>query len=319
MEEKKSKDYKDTLNLPSTGFPMKANLPNREPEMLKHWQEQGTYEKMVALNRKAESYILHDDQVMLRQRVIPPVGEARNDYLIFTELADRLGYGHLWPKTEQAMIEHALSGTGITIEDLRAHPEGIQLPSPEMRYNKYKTGELRSDGQPGFETPTGKFEIVSEWLRQSGYEPLPVYIEPIEGPLANPELAQKYPLVFNSGARTNFDFRSQHHNIPSLLKHHPYPLVYLHRQDALARSIQDDDEVYVISPRGKVPFRARLTEDIVPGVVEVNMGGGGPLGPKAWQEANVNELTDPDNVDEISGFPVYKALLCDVVPRRESN
>ena len=50
------------------------------------------------------------------------------------------------------------------------------------------------------------------------------------------------------------------------------------------------------------------------GAVEANMGGGGPLGPDAWQQANVNELTDPGNVDPISGFPVYKALLCDVVP-----
>jgi hypothetical protein len=35
--------------------------------------------------------------------------------------------------------------------------------------------------------------------------------------------------------------------------------------------------------------------------------------PSAWQHANVNELTDPDNYDPISGFPVFKALLCDVV------
>lgn len=43
------------------------------------------------------------------------------------------------------------------------------------------------------------------------------------------------------------------------------------------------------------------------------MGGGGPLGPVAWQQANVNGLTDFENRDPISGFPVYKALLCDVI------
>ncbi len=59
-------------------------------------------------------------------------------------------------------------------------------------------------------------------------------------------------------------------------------------------------------------FRAHVTEDIVRGAVEANMGGGGPLGPPAWRDANVNELTDAANVDPISGFPVYKALLCDV-------
>jgi hypothetical protein len=64
-----------------------------------------------------------------------------------------------------------------------------------------------------------------------------------------------------------------------------------------------------------VAFQAHPTEDIFPGVIEVNMGGGGPLGPPAWREANVNVLTDAANIDEISGFPVYKALLCDVVKK----
>jgi hypothetical protein len=42
------------------------------------------------------------------------------------------------------------------------------------------------------------------------------------------------------------------------------------------------------------------------------MGGGGPLGSAAWREANVNQLTDRENYDPISGFPVCKALLCEV-------
>ena len=49
------------------------------------------------------------------------------------------------------------------------------------------------------------------------------------------------------------------------------------------------------------------------GTIDANMGGGGPVGPKAWQECNINELTDLQRYDPISGFPVYKALLCDVV------
>ncbi|MFQ5576286.1 MAG: molybdopterin-dependent oxidoreductase [Anaerolineae bacterium] len=264
-----------------------------------------------------ESYMAYDSYVQLRQRVIEPRGEARNDYLIFAELARRLGYGHLWPQTEAGMIEHALRGTGVLPDDLRAHPEGVQYSAPPMRYRKYQTGHLRPDGQPGFNTPTGKFEIASEWFRAHGYEPLPVYTEPVEGPLAAPELARTYPLVFNSGARTQSTFRSQHHNIPSLISRQPWPRVHLHVADARARGIDDDDDVYVVTPRGRVPFRARVTDDIVPGVVEVNMGGGGPLGPEAWRQANVNLLTDFENRDPISGFPVYKALLCQVEKRRD--
>ena len=51
-------------------------------------------------------------------------------------------------------------------------------------YYKYKTDYWRKGG--GFPTPTGKFEIESEWLRGHGYDALPVYVEPVEGPLAAP-------------------------------------------------------------------------------------------------------------------------------------
>jgi anaerobic selenocysteine-containing dehydrogenase len=208
-----------------------------------------------------------------------------------------------------------LSGSGITLEALRAHPEGLPFPVPEMHYRKYASGELRADGKPGFETPSGKMEITSEWLRGHGYDALPIYTEPTESPLSQPQLARRYPLVFNSGARTQNAFRSQHLNVPSLVARQPYPLVHLHVSDAQTRGIQDGDDVYVVSPRGRVPFKASVSTDILQGVVEVSMGGGGPLGPQAWQQANVNALTDFNNREAILGFPVYKALLCDVVKR----
>jgi anaerobic selenocysteine-containing dehydrogenase len=87
----------------------------------------------------------------------------------------------------------------------------------------------------------------------------------------------------------------------------------MHIADAAARGIRDGDEVQVVTSRGSAIFRARTSEDIVRGVVEVNMGGGAPIGAVAWRQANVNELTDHDNRDLISGFPVFKALLCDVI------
>jgi hypothetical protein len=67
-----------------------------------------------------------------------------------------------------------------------------------------------------------------------------------------------------------------------------------------------------------LPLTAVVTDYLVPGAIECNMGGGTPAGPRAWQEWNVNELTDLGNFDEISGFPVYKALLCEIV-RKEAG
>ena len=53
-------DYKDTLNLPETDFPMRANLPQREPEILTHWQEIGLNDQVEAANQGQKSFILHD-------------------------------------------------------------------------------------------------------------------------------------------------------------------------------------------------------------------------------------------------------------------
>ncbi|AIS52659.1 isoleucine--tRNA ligase IleS [Thermoanaerobacter kivui] len=53
-------DYNKTLNLPRTDFPMKANLPTREPEILKKWEEMDIYHKTLEKNKGKEKYILHD-------------------------------------------------------------------------------------------------------------------------------------------------------------------------------------------------------------------------------------------------------------------
>jgi isoleucyl-tRNA synthetase len=56
-------DYKDTVNLPKTGFPMKANLPQREPEIAREWDAQGIFERVVAANAArpgAKRFVLHD-------------------------------------------------------------------------------------------------------------------------------------------------------------------------------------------------------------------------------------------------------------------
>ena len=53
-------EYKDTINLPKTGFPMRANLANREPGMLKKWAEEKRYEHIQDATRDRERFVLHD-------------------------------------------------------------------------------------------------------------------------------------------------------------------------------------------------------------------------------------------------------------------
>ena len=258
------------------------------------------------------SYMRYGPLFRVREPLLSPVGEARSDYLIQAELARRLGYGNLYPQTEEALLRHALMGSGFGLEQVRANGGMVQLPTAIQQYRKWEKGLLRRDGQAGFETPTGKFEIASTILAEHGYPALPEYTEPREGPLCNPELANRFPLVFGSGGRTTYDFRSQHHGVAGLRERHPVPRVLMSSTDAHARGIADGDSVFVATARGRLRFMARVSADMAPGAVDAAMGGGGPLGPPEWRDCNVNELTSLSHFDPISGFPVYKTLLCEV-------
>jgi isoleucyl-tRNA synthetase len=53
-------DYKDTLNLPKTEFPMKAELTKKEPKLLEKWERERIYERMLEQREMAPSFLLHD-------------------------------------------------------------------------------------------------------------------------------------------------------------------------------------------------------------------------------------------------------------------
>ena len=60
MSDEKAKDFKATLNLPQTDFPMKGNLGQLEPKMLAAWSEKGIFEKVLAANQGKPAFTLHD-------------------------------------------------------------------------------------------------------------------------------------------------------------------------------------------------------------------------------------------------------------------
>ena len=74
-----STDYKATLNLPRTDFPMKANLPQREPELLAWWEEQRLYEKIQEAGKSRPPYVLHDGPPYANGRI--HIGHALNKIL----------------------------------------------------------------------------------------------------------------------------------------------------------------------------------------------------------------------------------------------
>ena len=72
-------DYKDTLNLPKTTFPMRGNLPQKEPVQVEKWEREAVHEKMVEANRGGPKFILHDGPPYANERI--HIGHALNKVL----------------------------------------------------------------------------------------------------------------------------------------------------------------------------------------------------------------------------------------------
>jgi anaerobic selenocysteine-containing dehydrogenase len=236
--------------------------------------------------------------LMLRPEVVPPLEESRPDWQIIFELARKLGYGEYfpWQDIEEA-IDFELEPTGITSRDLRDHPKGIQIHGPQFKPTYYKYTSM------GFLTPSRKVEILSQRFQEMGYDALPIYHEPPESPLGDPELAKSFPLVLTTGAKLGCYVHSQMRNIASLNRQMPYNVAEINPSTAADRRIGDGDIILVESPRASIRCQARLTEDIRPQVVQLFHG---------FEEANANLLTDNSSYDPVTGSVPMKSSLCQI-------
>ena len=239
----------------------------------------------------------NDGDVKMVEPAIEPLGESWPEWKIYFELAKKLGFGaEFWGGDIEKCFSYILEPSGITLEQLKKHPEGVRYPVKHRPHKYYENG--------GFQTPSGKVEIVSSILEQYGYDPLPLYKEPAESPVSRPDLFKSYPLILTSGARRVVYTHSQYRNIPRLRKAVPEPLLEINPADAELRGIRSGDMVIISSPRGKCELKAQVTNTILRGVVHA---------PHHWpDEANINILVDDQNLDPISGFAPYKAQLCQV-------
>src|SRR5476651_1124694 len=89
---KPERDYSETLFLPQTDFPMRAGLPQREPEILKRWDEGDLYKQLRAAAKSKEKFILHDGPPYANGNI--HIGHALNKILkdVVTRSQQMLGY-----------------------------------------------------------------------------------------------------------------------------------------------------------------------------------------------------------------------------------
>jgi thiosulfate reductase/polysulfide reductase chain A len=196
-----------------------------------------------------------------RQKVVEPLDECWDDIKIIIELVKRIPWANRkslpWNDVS-AFNEWRVQGMGMTFDEFK---EKGHVTTP-VKYRQYE--------EKGFNTPTGKVELYSTIFEKYGHAPLPSYVEPPESPVSTPELMKDYPFILTTGARYTAYYHSDGRQIAQLRKMVPDPVIEIHPDTAGNLKIENDDWVWVETPRVKgerVKLKAKVTPDIDPRVV----------------------------------------------------
>ena len=225
----------------------------------------------------------YGDEVILQPKLVDPPGECKSDYQICADLAERLGFGEGYTegRDEKGWVEWCLNRYRETRfpdlpsldtfieQNLGAYSKPVLQPAIAFE-------DFRHDPQKyPLNTPSGKIEIFSKTLFDMGkpdeIPAVPKYIPEWENPFTEVvSIGKKYPLQaigHHSLARVH----STHANNDWLQEAFPQR-IFMNPIDASKRNIKDGDLVHVWNERGELVILARLTQRILPGVVDIPQG-----------------------------------------------
>ncbi|MFT3843044.1 MAG: molybdopterin-dependent oxidoreductase [Myxococcaceae bacterium] len=204
--------------------------------------------------------------------VVDPVGESWPDWKVLFELARALGLESYFPWR--------------TIDEAEA--------APKVEWMRDDAHQPVQETAGPFPTPSGKLELASALLAQHGHPALPEWTPP------EPATAE-FPLRLVTGPRTRAFINSQFRQIPSVLSQQPEPLATIHPSQASRLGLTDGERVAVVTARGRLVFKAHVTDGIHPETVVV---------PAGWESANPNAILPAPKRDPISGFPEFRGAIC---------
>jgi anaerobic dimethyl sulfoxide reductase subunit A len=223
--------------------------------------------------------------VLFSNQAVPPLPEAKNDYDIFCELADRLGFlsDYSEGKRAEEWLESFVADSEIPdYEEFKR--TGIHMGADQLRVGM--SDFVADPENHPLNTPSGRVEISSTAYAETGYSPIP------ECRIL--ETTDRYPLRLVT-PHPKFRIHSQYDNIP-WFKERERQALWIHPHDAAERGIENEQEVCVTSPEGRMRIIACVTEDIMAGVVCLLEGvwpSFGPDGADTAGAANVLTSTVP--------------------------
>lgn len=270
-----------------------------------------------------------DRYVLAMHQAIAPQHQARNDFDIFADLAERLGYRSQFTENrdEMAWIRHIYQECGVAQQPhgvawpdfesfwQRGH---VDLPAPPKEFVFFDAFRENPQANP-LQTPSGKIELFSEKIASYHYEDFAPHAEwqpPVEW-LGAPQ-AEQWPLHLIS-IQPEDRLHSQLDPAPLAQgnKTAGRETLYMHPQDAAKRDITEGSQVQVSNLRGHCLAGVRITDGVTPGVVLMATGawfdpGFGGKQHKVEQSGNPNVLTLDIGTSRLTQGPNAMSCLVEV-------
>ena len=269
-----------------------------------------------------------DKFIMVMQQAVAPVGEARNDFAIFSDLAKRLGVAEAYTqgRDENAWLRHLYEGcrhsaganaAALPDFDTFWNTGYLEIPAASEEYVLF--GDFRADPEKHkLRTPSGRIELYSEKIAGFGYDdcpPHPTWIEPWEW-LGGKD-AKTYPLhLVSSQPRDRLHSQMDCGPVAASGKIAGREAIAINPADAKARGINDGDVVRVHNARGSCLAGAIVSDSISAGVVKLSCG--------AWYDpadgselalcrhGNPNVLTRDQGTSKLGQGPSSATALVEV-------
>jgi len=212
-------------------------------------------------------------------QAVDSLHESKSDLEICREISAKLGLSKASADIPEDDILRVIAATRGDIADYDALKRNgvlkIRLPEPIVAFRE----QIEDPKNNPFPTLSGKIEIYCDHLAEMNQPlmpPIPKYIGHSES--YNAPLSAKYPLqLLTTHHKTRAN--STWYNVPWMQEIEPHS-VWINSVDADARGIQDGDLVDVFNDRGRIRIPAKVTERIMPGVVNVSQG--------AWYQPDEN-------------------------------
>ncbi|MBB6481425.1 molybdopterin-containing oxidoreductase family protein [Spirochaeta isovalerica] len=224
-----------------------------------------------------------------------PVGQSKNDYEIFCELARRMGFESEFSegKSEEQWLEEFLDHSEIDDRE-KFKTEGIYIGKDRER--TALADFFSNPEKHPLNTESGRIEIASHALENAGGTLLPEHILI--------ETNDRYPLRMIT-PHEKYRIHSQFDNIPSLKKLCDDKM-WINSLDARERGIEDGDTVEVASPDGRIRTVVRVTDGICRGSLSLNQG---VWALTANDGANANYLTSTVSTTPSMGTRTHSIIV----------